>query len=65
MDDETRSRFDSLDTRVEKIREEMNGRLKTLELAKARVEGIVLGGRVLPLLPAYIVAGVALAIALR
>ena len=65
MDDETRRRFDSLDTRVEGIREELNDRLRMLELAKAKVEGIMLGGKILPLLPAYIAATAALVIALR
>ena len=65
MDDETRGRFDNLDARVEGIRIDMNGRLRGLELWKAKIEGALLGGRLLPLLPVYIAAGAALVVALR
>ncbi len=63
--DDLLRRFDRLEDSVENIRKDMNGRVKALELSKARVEGIVLGGRILPLLPAYIAAGVALVLVLR
>ncbi len=59
MDDETRNRFDTLDARVESIRIDLNGRLRALELAKAKAEGFVLGGRALPVLAALVAAGAA------
>ena len=65
MDNETRSRFDSLDSRVESIRIDLNGRLRALELAKAKAEGFVLGGRVLPVLAALVAAGAAWTAVLR
>ncbi len=59
--DEMRDGFDKVNERLDK----QNGYITDLRLAKAKVEGIVLGGKILPLLPAYIAAGAALIIVLR
>ncbi len=59
--DEMRDGFDKVNTRLDK----QNGYITDLRLAKAKVEGIVLGGKILPLLPAYIAAAAALILVLR
>ncbi len=59
--DEMRDGFDKVNKRLDK----QNGYITDLRLAKAKAEGIILGGKILPLLPAYIAAGAALVIALR
>lgn len=53
--------FDKVNTRLDA----QNGFIVDLRLWKAKIEGALLGGRILPLLPVYITAGAALVIALR
>ncbi len=61
LHDEMMDGFDKVNERLDT----QNGHITDLRLAKAKAEGIILGGKILPLLPAYIAAGAALVIAIR
>lgn len=59
LDRKIDKRADTTDARVEAMRIDFNGRLRKLELARAKLEGALLGGRALPVLAALIAAGAA------
>ncbi len=58
-------RLGNIETRVESVRIELNGRLGVVEKWQAKFEGAMLGGKLFYVLPAYLAAGAALVIALR
>ncbi len=59
--DEMRDGFDKVNKRLDR----QNGFITDLRIAKAKAEGIILSGKILPVLPAYVVAVVAIVLALR
>ena len=59
LDRKIDKRADTTDARVEAIRLDMNGRLRAVERFQHRMEGALLGGRLLPALVALAAAGAA------